>query len=272
MNLLRIDFKRWNRFEKVWFISFLTIIILLTAYFSIWGTDYSNTDSILLNWVVSPISAVSGIFCVVLAAKGKISNWVYGIVNSILYGYLAYRTGYYGDALINILYFLPTQFVGLLFWKSRLKNESKTDVKMRRLSPKQAILMVMIGFAASAGFGLCLYHIDNWFSEVMKRNVSIYRYFGELFRSGGALAGPLLDATTEVTQILAQIFMVFAFAEQWLFWIITNIITIVMWAVVIAAEPSAISWTLPTLIMWSAYLVNSIYGWVIWKRGVQYAK
>ena len=125
MQMLSINFKQWSRFEKIWFISFLVIIIAATVYFSLTGTDYSNFQSIILNWVISPVSAISGIFCVVLAAKGKISNWMYGVLNSILYGYLAYRSGYYGDAIINIVYFLPTQFIGLMFWKTRLQNKSK---------------------------------------------------------------------------------------------------------------------------------------------------
>lgn len=263
-------FKQWSLFERIWFISFLVIIISTTFYFSFTGTDYSKIESVLLNWVISPISAISGIFCVILAAKGKISTWTYGIVNSILYGYLAYRTGYYGDAIINIVYFLPTQFIGLLFWKTRLISKSKMDVKMRKLTVKQAIYIFIIGLVVSIGFGICLHSVDNWFTEVMKRNVSIYSYFEQVLGTKAVFVGPILDSSTEVTQILAQLLMVLAFAEQWIFWIITNIITIIMWAVVIVADPSSISWALPTLFMWIAYLINSIYGWIMWRRGASH--
>ena len=226
-------------------------------------------ENIILNWFVSPISAVTGILCVVLAAKGKISSWTYGIVNSVLYGYLAYRSGYYGDAIINIVYFLPTQFIGLLFWKKHLKPESTTDVKMRKLTIKQFLLIIIVGIASAVLFGIFLHSVDSWFTGVMKRNESIYTYFESIFGQGAYLAGPILDSSTEVTQILAQMFMVLAFAEQWLFWVITNVITIAMWAVVIVADPTSVSWAIPTLIMWVAYLVNSVYGWVVWKRGVR---
>lgn len=267
MQMLSINFKQWRRFEKIWLISFLVIIIAATVYFSLTGTDYSNFQSIILNWVISPVSAISGIFCVVLAAKGKISNWMYGVLNSILYGYLAYRSGYYGDAIINIVYFLPTQFIGLMFWKTRLQNKSKVDVKMRKLTAKQGIGILVLSLTVAVAFGLCLHYVDNWFLVVMKRNVSIYSYFEQIFGTRAVLVGPIMDSTTEVTQVLAQIFMVLAFAEQWIFWIITNIITIIMWVIVMIADPSSISWALPTLIMWIAYLINSVYGWTMWKRG-----
>lgn len=269
MKIFDIEFKSWSKFEKVWLIVFLVIIVTATIYFSYIGTDYSSIESILLNWFISPFSAISGIFCVVLAAKGKISNWTYGIVNSVLYGYLAFRSGYYGDAIINIAYFLPTQFIGLLFWGRRLKTGSKADVRMRKLTPKQAVMIITSGMIVTVLFGLFLHYVDNWFTEVMKRNVSIYNYFINIFGSGAVLIGPVLDSATEVTQILAQIFMVLAFAEQWIFWIITNIITIVMWAVVIIADPTSVSWALPTLIMWIAYLINSGYGFIMWRRGAE---
>ncbi len=267
MKLLSIDFKRWSKFEKVWFFTFLSVIVTATVYFSFVGTDYTKIESILLNWVISPLSAISGIFCVVLAAKGKISNWTYGIINSILYGYLAYRSGYYGDTIINIAYFLPTQFIGMLFWNRRLRGGSMVDVEMRKLTMKQSIYIIALGLIVTVIFGLLLHYVDNWFTEVMKRNVSIYSYFEKLFGTGAVLVGPTLDSATEVTQILAQIFMVLAYAEQWVFWIITNIITIAMWVIVIVADPASVSWALPTLIMWIAYLINSIYGFRTWRRG-----
>ena len=104
----------------------------------------------------------------------------------------------------------------------------------------------------------------------MKRNVSIYSYFEHVFGEKAVLVGPILDSSTEVSQVLGQLLMVLAFAEQWIFWIVTNVITIIMWAIVIIADPSSISWALPTLIMWIAYLINSLYGWFMWKRGANY--
>jgi len=77
------------------------IVILAAFSLSLTGTDYGDVGSMLLNGVISSVSAITGILCVVPATKGKLSSWIYGIVNSVLYGYLAYRTGYHGDAIIN---------------------------------------------------------------------------------------------------------------------------------------------------------------------------
>jgi nicotinamide mononucleotide transporter len=60
--------------------------------------------------------------------------------------------------------------------------------------------------------------------------------------------------------------MTLAFVEQWGFWIATNVITIIMWVAVLVAEPTSLPWALPTLIMWIAYFINSIYGYANWKK------
>lgn len=260
-------FKTWTKFEKVWLVTFLLLIVATTVVFSLNGTDYKSMKSILLNWVISPLSAITGILCVVLVAKGNIWNYAWGLVNCISYGYLAYQSGYYGDMVLNLFYFLPFQFIGYFWWNKHLKPFSKTNVIMRRLSFKQAIIYTLAGFVATVGIGLVLTQVDHWFVNVMKRNVSIYTYINKTLHI--PYLGEIFDASTEILQIVAQLLMTFAFAEQWICWILTNIITIIMWVVVIVADKSTIAWALPTVIMWVAYLVNSVYGYVNWLRGAK---
>ncbi|MDR2750810.1 MAG: nicotinamide riboside transporter PnuC, partial [Clostridiales bacterium] len=196
MQKAREFFKDWKTFEKAWLFVFLIIIVATTVYFSATDTDYSNLEKIVLNWAISPISAISGIFCVVLAAKGKFSNWIWGIANSILYGYLAYRSGYYGDMIINIFFFLPTQFIGIVAWKKMLQKGSKTDVKMRQLTQTQSALLLVAALVLTIVFGLALDGVDSFFTNSMQRSQSIYSYFTDI--TGFPLLGPILDSSTEV--------------------------------------------------------------------------
>lgn len=257
--------KKWSTFEKIWLIAFLVMVVGATVYFSIGGTDYSSWQSVLLNWVISPASAISGIVCVVLVAKGKLSNYLWGLVNCVAYGYVAYMSGYYGDAIINIFFMLPFQLIGFLWWKKHLKSGSKTDVIMRKLNWKQALAVTVTGIGATLLVGIGLFNVDNWFVNVMKRNVSIYSYIDAVFHV--KLLGPIFDASTEVLQVVATVLMTLAYAEQWLLWIVINILSVVMWVSVIIAEPTSLPWAIPTLIMWVAYLVNSFYGYIVWLKG-----
>jgi len=256
---------KWTKFEKIWCVFFTAVILAVTVIFSIGGTDYTSFMSVFLNWFVSPVSAITGIICVVLAARGSIWTYAWGLVNCLSYGFLAYQCGYYGDMLLNIFYFLPFQFIGFFLWKRHLRKESKTLVIMKKMTLKQLITISVIGVGATVLFGFFLSGVDNWFTTAMQRNASIYTYLDNVFHI--PYLGAMFDSSTEVLQIIAQILMVLALREQWVMWIITNVITIIMWLAVCLSDPTSIPWALPTLVMWVAYLVNSVYGHYNWKKG-----
>lgn len=263
MHLFRA-FKDLNRFEKIWLITFAVIIVATTVIFSISGTNWKDPWSILLNWVISPLSALTGVICVVLCAKGNIFNYAFGIVNALAYGYVAWYSGYYGDCILNLFFFLPTQFFILVHWRKNLRSDKKDIVHMKRLTLGQALGIAAIGAVTLIGFGFLLHYVDFWMLNVMKRSASIYHQITRAF--GIPLLGPMFDSSTEVLQIAAQILLIRRYAEQWPLWIATNVITIIMWGAVILIDPSSLAWALPTLVMWIAYLVNSVYGTVVWYR------
>jgi nicotinamide mononucleotide transporter len=181
----------------------------------------------------------------------------------LTYGYIAFKVGYYGDMMLNWFFFVPFQFIGFYVWKNRLKTNSKTDVQARRLSGKQWLIVIVGGAAVIIGFGLVLNSVDSWFTTAMKRNESIYTYLNQI--TGVPLFGPLFDSSTEVFQILAQLLMTWAFAEQWPLWMVNNVITILMWVIVAIADPSMLPMAVTTCVMWVAYLINSGYGWHVWR-------
>lgn len=80
-----------SNYEKTWMVSFLLIIFTVTLYSGLMSTDYGSLESVMLNLLISPISAITGIICVLLVAKGKITNYAWGIVNVITYSYISFR-------------------------------------------------------------------------------------------------------------------------------------------------------------------------------------
>lgn len=252
------------RFEQIWLLGFSLIILIMTVVFSLQGTIWTDPFSIILNWVIAPVSALSGVICVVLVARGSIHNYSFGLVNSFSYGLIAWLSGYYGDWILNWFFFVPTQFLILLFWRGKIRKDSKDIVRMKKLSLLQIIGLVIIGVVASIIFGIILLQVDFWFVNIMKRNESIYLILQLMF--GLALIGPIFDAASEVLQISAQILCIKRYAEQWPLWMATNVLSIIMWISVIVIEPSSLPWAVPTLVMWIAYLVNSFYGTRVWFR------
>lgn len=194
--------------------------------------------------VVGSIAGIAGVLCVVLVAKGSIWNYLFGIVNVSMYAYISYKATLYGDAALNAFYYVPMQFIGWWQWRKRgaAMSESEADgagvqVKARRFSWRQrAVLAVGCAAAVIAG-GFIL------------------RYFGD--------PQPFKDSTTTVLSIVAQALMALAFMEQWALWIITNVVSVVMWSICVARGEAHAA---VMVIMWVFYLMNSLNGFRVWLK------
>ena len=194
--------------------------------------------------VLGSVAGITGVLCVVLVAKGSIWNYAFGLVNVSLYAWISYKAALYGDAGLNALYYLPMQFIGWWQWRKRGAAISESEsagegvqVKARRLDWSQRVLLALGCFAAVTAVGFLL------------------KYLGD--------PQPFKDSATTVLSIVAQALMAWAFMEQWALWIITNVISVVMWgACVLRGEAHAGV----MVIMWVFYLLNSINGLRVWKN------
>lgn len=210
-----------------------------------WLTLFSAVSVILsLAWKDTLLGFsvfLSGVICVVLAAKGNIWTYGFGIYNSLAYAYVSYLNGLYGETMLNSLYYFPMQIVGWLLWKKRMKGST---VFMRKLTLKGIIAVVILCIAGTAGYGY-------WLSTLSGQNT------------------PYIDAFTNVLSVIAMILMAQRYREQWGLFILINIVSIVMWSyrLVNGSQDAA-----TMVVMWSAYLINSVYGLMNWSKGVTIAE
>ena len=194
--------------------------------------------------IVGSVAGVAGVLCVVLVAKGSIWNYLFGIVNVSMYAYISYKASLYGDAVLNALYYVPMQFIGWWQWRKRgaLMSESQSDgegvqVKARRFNMLQRAMLFAGCALAVIAVGFVLKHIGD--------------------------PQPFKDSTTTVLSIVAQALMALAFMEQWILWIITNVVSVVMWSICVARGEAHAS---VMVIMWSFYLLNSLNGLRVWLK------
>ena len=216
-------------------------------WFLIIGVIASNLIYSLLSGnvdIIGSLAGIAGVLCVVLVAKGSIWNYLFGIVNVSLYAYISYKAALYGDAALNALYYVPMQFIGWWQWRKRgaaLSSDEASDegvqVKARRFTWRQRVILALGCAAAVVAGGFIL------------------RYFGD--------PQPFKDSTTTVLSIVAQALMALAFMEQWMLWIVTNIVSVVMWCICVSRGEAHAG---VMVIMWAFYLLNSINGLRVWKR------
>jgi len=216
-------FSDWTLFERVWLASFTLLTI---ALFFIWDDSLIGLGA-----------SLTGMLCVVLTAKGKISNYYFGIVNCILYAYVAYQSKYFGEVLLNIIYFLPMQFIGIFFWKKHINwKKTKDDVIVEWFAWKDRIVWFLITVVGTIGVG--------WFLRAI----------------GSEL--PYMGAFTATLSVIAMILTVRRVAEEWILWIIVDIVTVFMWIYSLDQGGSDIT----VLMMWLAFLTNAVYGFFNWIR------
>ena len=259
---LLADLQRLSRNERYWLWLFLAVILTTTVWFSASATQWDSASSVLLNWLVAPLSAISGVLCVVLVAKGLLSNWVWGLISTSSYGLIALTSGYYGDWLINWCYFFPAQFLIYYSWRYQMMDNQQVRVRHLGWHWWWVSLSVLIAIAVMA---MLLMQVDGFISEAFKRNSQVYQSLHLL--TGYVWAGPVLDSMTVVLQVTAQLLMIRMYAAQWPFWILTNLLTIFAWGLVLKTDPAAAAYVIPTLIMWLAFLINSVYGARCWYNG-----
>lgn len=212
--------KSFNLFE--W--GMILAVIGFTIYFSLISEGVS-----LWYLIIDGIAAISGIFCVVLCAKGKKSQYIWGLLNVVGYVIIAWINKYYGEVMLNALYYLPSQFIGYYLWNKHTDKENNLEGK--KLSLKQSIIFLVIITIGIFGYKLVLDMLDG--------------------------TGTLLDSASTVISVVANALMMMRYREQWLLWIIIDAITVVMWFLV---------GDFIMVTMWAVYLINAFYGYYNWTK------
>ena len=222
-------------------------VLSLYDWFLIAGVIASNIIYSALSGnvdIVGSVAGIAGVLCVVLVAKGSIWNYLFGIVNVSMYAYISYKASLYGDAALNALYYVPMQFIGWWQWRKRGASVSQAEaggagvqVKARRFTWHQRAILALGCAAGVIAVGYVLKH------------------FGD--------PQPFKDSATTVLSIVAQALMALAFMEQWVLWIITNVISVVMWCICVARGEAHAA---VMVIMWAFYLLNSLNGFRVWLK------
>jgi len=214
--------KDWTLFESAWLVVFFAINIYLFIA--------------LKDTVIGLVTSLTGMLCVILTAKGRISNFYFGIVNVALYIYIAFQSRYYGEFFLNLLYFLPMSFVGIYYWYKHEDKKRFDTVHIKKINKKEFIAWLVVSVIGIFVYGLFLRYLH------------------------GTL--PFVDASSTVLSITGMILTVRRAREQWVLWIVEDVIEVGMWVYIFMTTGGNVS----MVIMWLAYLTNAIYGHIAWTR------
>ena len=183
-----------------------------------------------LNIFLEFIAAVLGITSVFYAKKENILVYPTGIISTVLYVYLLLQWALYGDLIINIYYTLISLY-GWYMW-TRISNKTHEPLKITRANYLDNIKAFAI-FVFTAIFVIIVYRYYNIMPDLNFTD-SIHYAFQKI--SAGSLiefrkATPYLDTFTTAAAFVAMWLMANKKIENWIFWIITNIVSIPLYFV-----------------------------------------
>lgn len=238
------SFRMLNWFE----IMLMAAIMILAICSFIYKGEFG------VNNFIACLSAILGVFCVVLGAKGSMANWIFGIVECFLYTYISISGHIYGDALQRILYTLPMQFIGWYMWSKRERKDDSTQIDTRYMSwgTRAQYLTTTVVMVLCLGYFLKFAgpHLTDFFSYMHFKVQANYANEFQLW----------LDATTTILAIMTTFISVKAYVEQWYLWLFINILSICIWL------QSDTDFAFMVIAKYSVYLINSFYGIYMWNK------
>ncbi len=188
---------------------------------------------------MSPIeiwAAITGLLCVYLTTKEKISSYPVGFVNLGLFVVMFYQAKLYADMMLQVFFFFLMVY-GLFIWLSGNKNAKQVRVT-RDMTPTE-FKYSMLGFVfLSLGWAFILHKYTD-------------------------AAIPWIDAPIAVASILAQYFLSKKVLQNWIIWIVIDVFSVGMYAYKQLYLTSG---------LYAIFLILAVKGYYDWKKEESYAR
>ena len=222
--LLKAEVAAWKSYE----IFGLFIVACLIVYNILFLNDS----------VVAVLSSICGILYTILAGKGKVYCYFFGLSGSGFYVLLALSSALWGNAFLYLLYYIPMQIIGIFKWKKNLKTNS-LEIHKTELPFIKRVCFFAIGVIGSALTIFILNCLDD--------------------------KSPVIDGITTFLSVLGMYFTIKRLIEQWIIWIIVNGLSFIMWLILVLNGTRAYS----ALVMWGVYFILAIYFYLIWEKEIK---
>ena len=191
--------------------------------------DFFSTQNILvhipigaggydLSWIEA-VGTVAGLLCIWLASLEKIANYAFGLINVTLFAIIFFQ--------IQIFFFAANVY-GWYAW-SRQTSDNQAELQIRWLPLPKALGWLA---ACVVAIGLMTIFINPVFAFLTRIAVALMQTLGlqvampELQPD----AFPFWDSCMMVLSVVAMILMTRKYVENWLLWVIINVISVVIFA------------------------------------------
>lgn len=193
--------------------------------------------------LIELIGTLSGLVSVYLASRANIWTWGTGILNEIAFFVLFYQVNLYSDMLLQLYFFIISVY-GWVYWTQNKTQVAEENIQRLSNAIRLQYLSILILGTITLGF--------------LMQN--IHTYLPQFFPTPASY--PFFDAFTTVASILAITLLASKKIENWVLWIIVDVVAIVLYFLkdirFVAIE-------------YIVFLVLASYGLWSWSKKLKYA-
>ena len=183
---------------------------------------------------IEVFALVTGVAYAVLEILQKNSMWVVGILTSTACAFSFGVQHVWASMGLNI-YYLVMSVVGLVQWRKAVQQVGEGEIHLQEIPRKVQIISALLFVAGSVLL------------------IQVLRAAGD--------AEPRLDAVATVLSVIATWWLAQSYLQQWLLWIVADIITTTLCIVTGQYWLAALYLT---------YICGAVYGYFHWKSRGKY--
>ena len=237
--------KQFTTYEKIWFLSILTLAGLFAILFPEESANGVNGLVIMLLYL---LDTLFNILCELLISKQSRWNFIVSVLVEITEIIICIVLSYRFATMVTTLFFwLPIDILSFINWSKKPDSENEELTKVRTLKGWQEVLIlagiavwtIVVGYFLS-GLDIAT---DLFGGNEVLENVVCY-----------------IDACASAVGIANGLAIFFRFREQWIAWYICSILEAVI---------NILAGQYVLLVLKAGYLTNTTYGYLKWSKYIK---
>jgi len=192
----------------------------------------------LTEWLLSNkielLGAILGILYVVFSIRQNILTWPTGLITSVLYIVVFFKSGLYATMGLQV-YYVFISIYGWYFWLKGKNTDYKSQLPVQIVKRKLWIKIAAISILIYATIFFILIKYSD--SEV-----------------------PYLDSLTTSLSIVATWMLAKKYIEQWIIWIFVDLVSSGLYIY---------KHLWPTVVLFIIYTIMAFWGYIEWKKDLK---
>ena len=186
------------------------------------------------------LAVLTGLAAVWLAARSNILTWLFALVNAVFFFILFYQVNLYSAMALQVFFFCNA----LYGWYNWRRNESDDKTPVTMLIHKQRVIWLAVVMLGAIALGTVMSRISIWLPDFFpERATFVYT-----------------DAMIAVMSIVASLLLAKLKLENWILWILVNLMSVVMYAM---------KGVMFVSLQYVIFLFMASYGLIEWRKNVR---